>query len=148
VLLCATHEQKVTIPVFPFKEALPLMLMDLTIINDENFHDTHFNKDTLRPTGDYNTMGTYAIIDGIYHGTLYQKVIDIYCNGKVPNGVDLILPLPCILYTDESFVDRKGGNTTSPFALSFAMIKSECRALYCIWLNFAFGPNLHVCKVR
>ena len=140
-------EKRVDVQVFDFQKQLVDLLTNHSLMDEDNLHREHFDKSTWKPTKSYATMNDNDIVGDVHTGTMYQKGIDEYCSGTVPEGIDRILPLPIILSSDESNQDSNFGNTTTPMTWRPGIIRSEerckissCRTL-CLLPNTKIGTG-------
>jgi hypothetical protein len=113
-------------------------------MNEDNLHREHFDKSTWKPTTFYDTMSGNDVVGDVHTGTMYQRGIDEYCSGPVPAGIDLILPLPIILSSDESNQDSNFGNTTTPMTWRPANIRNEERCKISSSRTLCLLPNTKI----
>ena len=136
-----SDEQRVeTIPTLSFRGVLKGLLLDKTIINDQNLIQDNFDKATWRPIKSYSQMGPSHVVNELCDGALYEQALDMYCNEKPPPGVDYILPIPLIGFCDESHLDNNNGNKTTPVAVTVAALNHDARSKYENWVHFGFIP--------
>ena len=144
----ANGKDKATVPCFDVEAMLLNILTNKELMSDENFLKDHFDCDTLRPTKSYDDLDDDDTIHDVHCGTLYHEGIKEFCPDDVPlpDGIKMIVPIPLVMYSDESHHDNNGGNKTTPVSMAPAFFNSRCRAKYEYWFNAAFIPSMDIGK--
>ena len=132
---------KIDMPVYDFKAVFENMILDPTLVCEENLIQENFDPKTWRPIKSFNELGPNDVVNDLASGSLYQDGIDLYCNEDPPKGIARILPGPIIIFTDEAHHDKKNGNKTGPICMCPAFVKQEVRSKDSSWSNFAYLPN-------
>lgn len=141
-LLGGSGEDKATVVTFDFAAQVRKLVTDPELIADGNLLENHFDRDTWRPTKSYDELSDDDLISDINAGYLFHKGIEMYCNGPCPEGIDMILPCPILIFSDESHHDNHGGNKTTPVSCTLGVFNAAARAKYKFWFNMAFIPTL------
>ena len=139
-----SRERVHTVPVWDFQTQLEDLLTSPSVMKDENFIQNNFDKDTLRPTFKYEDIEDDWIVDDLHTGYLYHRGIEEYGSEKPPPGVDMIVPCPIQIWTDEAKTDRTGKLTVEPCHFTICMLNADARAKYENSRMLGYLPNAGV----
>ena len=138
-------QKKITVPTFDFKRQMASILTDSSLMIDENFvNDPNFDKETLRPTKSFRDYTDDDVIDEPTTGRLYHQGVEMYCpNGdERPPDVDMIVPLPCILYADEVSTCAHGDLSIENVVVLPAFFNHQTRSKLGACRTLGAVPNL------
>ena len=101
--------------------------------------------DLLNPrTGTYDDS---VEVGDLYSGSAITQGLKNHYHGvSKPEGVDVLRPLPIVLFIDKSHSDLFGTLSATPVTATIGTFPQEMREKSCNWVNFGYVPNLAVGK--
>lgn len=137
--------KRVTVPTRDFETELTRVLTNPFLMKEENLIDSPtFDRLTLRPTKTYEELGPHDVIDEFHTGYLYSEGVKRFCSGPTPPGVDMVIPLPLIAYTDETNTDVFGARSYEKISWSCAWFSHESLSKEEFWFDTGSMPNLAI----
>ena len=108
-------------------------------------NDKEDDIDLLNPrTGSHDDS---VPVGDLYSGSaMTQGLNEHYRNATKPDGVDLVRPLPLVLFIDKSHTDNFGALSVTPVMATIGSFPQEMREKSCNWVPLGYVPNLAVGK--